>query len=215
MAYIILFSKWLLPGDDAADDLNSALYVPSGSRTAGKSPRVSGLFGGKLQLTAFSRKNAPAVPLSPDVVLQEGDVVYVTGGGWGLVKSVLMYAHARLPHCCYCRQLSSKKKLKSTCVQTGRKGLRGRSLSSDDLLARHSLHTGSILATEQAARDYGLVILTSDHDAKGNNVLLDAAATNVEEGFELAATDNPSSTLLQVGWHTKLELPEVFPLFPP
>lgn len=135
MAYIILFSKWLLPGDDAADDLNSALYVPSGSRTAGKSPRVSGLFGGKLQLTAFSRKNAPAVPLSPDVVLQEGDVVYVTG---------------------------------------------------------------SILATEQAARDYGLVILTSDHDAKGNNVLLDAAATNVEEGFELAATDNPSSTLLQV-----------------
>lgn len=81
MAYIILFSKWLLPGDDAADDLNSALYVPSGSRTAGKSPRVSGLFGGKLQLTAFSRKNTPAVPLSPDVVLQEGDVVYVTGEG--------------------------------------------------------------------------------------------------------------------------------------
>lgn len=54
---------------------------------------------------------------------------------------------------------------------------------------------------EQAARDYGLVILTSDHDAKGSNVLLDAAATTVEEGFELAATDNPTSTLLQVGWH--------------
>lgn len=79
MAYIILFSKWLLPGDDAADDLNSALYVPEGSRTAGKSAKASGLYGGKLQLNAFSRKNAPAVPFSPEVVLQSGDVIYVTG----------------------------------------------------------------------------------------------------------------------------------------
>lgn len=56
------------------------------------------------------------------------------------------------------------------------------------------------MAVEQAARDFGLVVLTSDHDAgKGHNVLLDAAATNVEEGFDLAATDNPTSTLLQVG----------------
>jgi hypothetical protein len=46
MAYILLFSKWLLPGDDAADDLNSALYVTSGSRAAGKTARASGLWGG-------------------------------------------------------------------------------------------------------------------------------------------------------------------------
>lgn len=56
------------------------------------------------------------------------------------------------------------------------------------------------MAVEQAARDYGLVLLTSDHDVnKTGNVLLDAAATNIEEGFDLAATDNPTSTLLQVG----------------
>lgn len=51
-------------------------------------------------------------------------------------------------------------------------------------------------------RDYGLVLLTSDHDATGakdnNTVLLDAAATSIEEGFEFAATDNPTSSLLQV-----------------
>lgn len=59
---------------------------------------------------------------------------------------------------------------------------------------------GSVIAVEQAARDFGLVVLTSDHDVQqGSQVLLDAAATNVEEGFELAATDNPTSTLLQVG----------------
>jgi len=58
------------------------------------------------------------------------------------------------------------------------------------------------MAVEQAARDFGLVILTSDHDVgKSGNVLLDAAATNVEEGFDLAATDNPTSTLLQVVQH--------------
>lgn len=59
---------------------------------------------------------------------------------------------------------------------------------------------GSIMAVEQAARDFGLVLLTSDHDAAthGGHTLLDAAATNVEEGFDLAATDNPASTLLQV-----------------
>jgi hypothetical protein len=54
------------------------------------------------------------------------------------------------------------------------------------------------MAVEQAARDYGLVVLTSDHDTQQHNVLLDAAATNLEDGFELAATDNPTSTLLQV-----------------
>jgi hypothetical protein len=58
---------------------------------------------------------------------------------------------------------------------------------------------GSIMAVEQAARDFGLVVLTSDHDtSKQGNVLLDAAATTIEEGFDLAATDNPTSTLLQV-----------------
>lgn len=80
MAYIILFSKWLLPGDDAADDLNSALYVPNGSYAAGKTAKNSGLYGGKLQLTGLSRNNTPAIPFSPDVQLQTGDVVYVTGG---------------------------------------------------------------------------------------------------------------------------------------
>lgn len=80
MAYILLFSKWVLPGDDAADDLNSALYIPKGSRAAGKTAKVSGLAGGKLQLTGLGRNNAPAVPFSPEVELQEGDVVYVTGG---------------------------------------------------------------------------------------------------------------------------------------
>lgn len=59
---------------------------------------------------------------------------------------------------------------------------------------------GAIMAVEQAARDFSLVVLTSDHDAsKGGNAVLDAAAaTSVDEGFELAATDNPASTLLQV-----------------
>lgn len=75
-----MFSKWLLPGDDAADDLNSALYVTSASPAAGRTTRESGLSGGKLQLTAFSRNQALAVPISPETVLQTGDVVYVTGG---------------------------------------------------------------------------------------------------------------------------------------
>lgn len=60
------------------------------------------------------------------------------------------------------------------------------------------------MAVEQAARDYGLVVLTSDHDTHKGNVLLDAAATSVEEGFDLAATDNPASTLLQVGGRRRL-----------
>lgn len=79
MAYILLFSKWLLPGDDAADDLNSALYVPQGSYTAGRTAVKSGLYGGKLQLNALSRNNAPAVPFIPEMELQAGDVLYVTG----------------------------------------------------------------------------------------------------------------------------------------
>jgi hypothetical protein len=79
MAYIILFSKWTLAGDDSADDLNSALYIPQGSRVAGKTAKGSGLDGGKVQLNAFSRNHAPAVPFSVDVELQAGDVVYVTG----------------------------------------------------------------------------------------------------------------------------------------
>jgi hypothetical protein len=37
------------------------------------------LDGGKVQLNAFSRNHAPAVPFSADVELQAGDVVYVTG----------------------------------------------------------------------------------------------------------------------------------------
>jgi hypothetical protein len=80
MAYILIFSKWVLPGDDAADDLNSALYVPAGSYAAGKTAKASGLAGGKLQLTALGSNNAPAVPFSPEVELKAGDVVYVTGG---------------------------------------------------------------------------------------------------------------------------------------
>lgn len=79
MAYILLFSKWVLPGDDTGDDLNSALFIPQGSRAAGRTARASGLYGGKLQLTALSRNHNPAVPFSPDVELQPQDVVYVTG----------------------------------------------------------------------------------------------------------------------------------------
>jgi hypothetical protein len=96
MAYIILFSKWVLPGDDAADDLNSALYVPQGSHVEGKSAKASGLQGGKLQLNGFSRKNTPAVPFSSDMVLQAGDVIYVTGEG-SVTK--------RLPCLCHCLRL--------------------------------------------------------------------------------------------------------------
>ena len=75
MAYVLIFSKWLLPGDDAADDLNSALYVPKGSVAAGKSAKASGLAGGKLQLNALSRNHAPAVPYSAKTELLEGDVL--------------------------------------------------------------------------------------------------------------------------------------------
>jgi hypothetical protein len=79
MAYVLIFSKWLLPGDDAADDLNSALYVPKGSVAAGKSAKASGLAGGKLLLNALSRNHAPAVPYCAKTELLEGDVLYVTG----------------------------------------------------------------------------------------------------------------------------------------
>jgi hypothetical protein len=56
---------------------------------------------------------------------------------------------------------------------------------------------------EQSAREYSLVLLSSDDDAVthssgGSRALFSAAAADVEEGFELAQTDNPNSTLLQV-----------------
>jgi hypothetical protein len=80
MAYIILFSKWLLPGDDAADDLTSGLLVTSGSPVVGKTAKASGLSGGKVAITAISRKGSAAVPYAIDTILQEGDVIFVTGG---------------------------------------------------------------------------------------------------------------------------------------
>jgi len=80
MAYIILFSKWLLPGDDAADDLTSGLLVTSGSPVVGKTAKASGLSGGKVAITAISRRGSPAVPYAIDTIVQEGDVIFVTGG---------------------------------------------------------------------------------------------------------------------------------------
>lgn len=79
MAYIILFSKWLLPGDQAADDLTSALYVPAKSRAAGKTAKESGLSGGKVAITGISKQQAPAQPYTPELVVEAGDTIYVTG----------------------------------------------------------------------------------------------------------------------------------------
>lgn len=79
MAYILLFSKWLLPGDEAADDLTSALHIPSKSRAAGKTAKDSGLSGGKVAITGISKRHAAAVPYTPDTVIEAGDTVYVTG----------------------------------------------------------------------------------------------------------------------------------------
>jgi hypothetical protein len=79
MAYIILFSKWLLPGEDAADDLNYGLLVPSTSTLVGKTAKAAGLAGGKLHITGISKGRAPAVPYTPDIVVHEGDTLFVTG----------------------------------------------------------------------------------------------------------------------------------------
>ena len=79
MAYILLFSKWVLPGDEAADDLTSALLVPAKSRAAGKTAKESGLSGGKVAITGMSQNHAPAVPYTQDMVINAGDTVFVTG----------------------------------------------------------------------------------------------------------------------------------------
>jgi uncharacterized protein with PhoU and TrkA domain len=79
MAYIILFSKWLLPGDEAVDDLTSGLLVPGHSPVAGRTARDAGLTGGKTVLTAISRGRTPAVPYTPDTVINVGDTIFVTG----------------------------------------------------------------------------------------------------------------------------------------
>lgn len=57
-------------------------------------------------------------------------------------------------------------------------------------------------AVEQLSRDHGLVLLTSDDDVNRQSsptgILHDSAAADLEEGFDLAATGNPASSLLQV-----------------
>lgn len=63
--------------------------------------------------------------------------------------------------------------------------------------------TGAVHAVEQAAKTFNLVLLTSDDDSFDRKstpgaAVLDAAAGDIEEGFELAATDNTSSSLVQV-----------------
>jgi hypothetical protein len=84
MAYIILFSKWLLPGEDAADDLNYGLLVAGTSPVAGKTAKAAGLAGGKLNITGISKGHrAPAVPYVHDMIIHEGDTLFVTGGCWG------------------------------------------------------------------------------------------------------------------------------------
>eukprot|EP00878_Enallax_costatus_P023684 GHUV01025215.1.p2 GENE.GHUV01025215.1~~GHUV01025215.1.p2 ORF type:complete len:328 (+),score=77.33 GHUV01025215.1:790-1773(+) len=139
MAYIILFSKWLLPGDDAADDLTSALYVPGKSRAAGRTAKDSGLSGGKVAITGINKQQAPAVPYTPDLVIEAGDTIYVTA---------------------------------------------------------------PVHAAEQVVKDYGLVLLTSDDDQMQRTSTGGyAAAGDMEEGFEHAAS-HEASTLLQVTWTT-------------
>lgn len=81
MAYIILFSKWLLPGDDAADDLNYGLLVTKKSSLAGKTAREAGFTGGKVLLNAIAKgRNQPAVPHTVETLIHEGDTLFVTGG---------------------------------------------------------------------------------------------------------------------------------------
>jgi hypothetical protein len=88
MAYIILFSKWLLPGEDAADDLNYGLLVPSSSPLAGKTAKAAGLAGGKLNITGISKGHrAPAVPYTADMIIHEGDTLFVTGAWHAVVTS--------------------------------------------------------------------------------------------------------------------------------
>ncbi|KAF6235190.1 hypothetical protein COO60DRAFT_1671656 [Scenedesmus sp. NREL 46B-D3] len=139
MAYIILFSKWLLPGEDAADDLNYGLLVPRASPLAGKTAKAAGLAGGKLSITGISRGNrAPAVPYTHDMLIREGDTLFVTG---------------------------------------------------------------SVTAVEQSIKTFGLVLLTSDDDVARKSTpgaaVFGAAAADVEEGFDIAASEGISS-LLQV-----------------
>jgi di/tricarboxylate transporter len=84
MAYILLFSKWLLPGEDSEtgrSDMISGLYVPEESYLVGKLARTSDLCkDGKAKLTAVAAKGHPAHPAPYDYIIQAGDTLYVTGG---------------------------------------------------------------------------------------------------------------------------------------
>lgn len=56
---------------------------------------------------------------------------------------------------------------------------------------------GNVEAVDEAADQYGLVLLTSDHDHDvGPGGML--SASRVEEGFDSSATSNTASTLVQV-----------------
>lgn len=80
MAYILLFSKFLLPGDDAADDLNYGLLVTKKSSLVGQTAKAGGFTGGKVLLNAISKGRQPAVPYAPEALINEGDTLFVTGG---------------------------------------------------------------------------------------------------------------------------------------
>eukprot|EP00879_Flechtneria_rotunda_P025308 GHRR01026886.1.p1 GENE.GHRR01026886.1~~GHRR01026886.1.p1 ORF type:complete len:683 (+),score=201.90 GHRR01026886.1:1107-3155(+) len=139
MAYILIFSRWLLPGDEMSNDLTSGLLVPAESKVVGKTAKAAGLTDGKVAITAISKGQRPSVQYTPDTVIHAGDTIYVSG---------------------------------------------------------------SVHAVEQLARNYNLVLLTSDDDTglhtSPSSSVLGAAAGDVEEGFDLAATDDANSTLLQV-----------------
>ncbi|WIA31323.1 hypothetical protein OEZ86_002225 [Tetradesmus obliquus] len=139
MAYIILFSKWLLPGEDAADDLNYGLLVPRTSPLVGRTAKAAGLAGGKLTITGISKGHrTPAVPYTPDMIIHEGDTLFVTG---------------------------------------------------------------SVTAVEQSVKSFALVLLTSDDDVARKSTpgaaVFGAAAADVEEGFDIAASEG-TTNLLQV-----------------
>jgi hypothetical protein len=58
---------------------------------------------------------------------------------------------------------------------------------------------GSVTAVEQTAKTFGLVLLTSDDDVARKSspgaAVFGAAAADVEEGFDLAASEGTSSLL--------------------
>jgi di/tricarboxylate transporter len=83
MAYILLFSKWLLPNDDqetGRSDMVSGLLVPAKNALVGQLAKGSDLLAdGKLKITAVARPGEAAHPVGDNYVIAAGDTLYVVG----------------------------------------------------------------------------------------------------------------------------------------